>query len=263
MYIPLYNKTTYTLLSSLLEVDDLIEIALKNKLTSIAICDDNLFGAMEFIKKCQTNNLKPIIGLDLEDRLLYAKNYKGYQNLLKLTTIKSERNLTNEDYIKYKSDLICIPLKAIDLIYETVFYPLNNDNQNMENVIYINKNLYKDKNDYEILKYIELLRENLTITANYEPKKNYYYKDVNVSKKALLNTFKLCDMCNLELPKYELKLAIFDKNVEPSLYLTNLANMGLKKRLKGIVKPEYQERLNKELNVIINMGYANYIKFFI
>ena len=101
MYIPLYNKTTYTFLSSLLEVDDLINLALKYNLGSIGICDDNMFGVMEFIRKCEENKINPIIGLDLEDRLLFAKNYKGYQNLLKLTTIKSERELTIEDYKKY------------------------------------------------------------------------------------------------------------------------------------------------------------------
>ena len=58
MYIPLLNKTTYTFLSSLLEVDDLIQIAKDNNLNSIAICDDNMYGVMEFIKKCELNNIQ-------------------------------------------------------------------------------------------------------------------------------------------------------------------------------------------------------------
>ena len=78
MYIPLYNKTTYSFLSSLLSVDDLIKIAIDNNLKSISITDNNLFGAMEFIKKCQDNNINPLVGLDLEDRILYAKNYQRY-----------------------------------------------------------------------------------------------------------------------------------------------------------------------------------------
>ena len=51
MYIPLWNKSNYTLLSSLLKIDDLIEYAEKNNLPSIAIADTNMFGTMEFIKK--------------------------------------------------------------------------------------------------------------------------------------------------------------------------------------------------------------------
>ena len=111
MYIPLYNKTTYSFLSSLLEVEDLISIALENNLSSIAICDDNMYGVMDFILKCQNNNINPIVGVDFKDRLLFAKNYLGYKNLLKLVSIQSERVLIKEDYDLYKDNLICIPIE--------------------------------------------------------------------------------------------------------------------------------------------------------
>ena len=152
MFIPIYNKTTYSFLSSLLNIDDLIEIALNNKLDSIAICDNNLFGAMEFIRKCEINNINPIIGLDLTSRILYAKNYQGYQNLLKLYTIKTERELEEEDYFKYKDNLICIPLTEIEHIYENEFIP---NDITKENGIYFKKILYKEEKDYETLKYLE------------------------------------------------------------------------------------------------------------
>ena len=81
MYIPLYNKTNYTLLSSLLKIDDLINYASKNNINSIAITDETMYGVQEFIKKCNSNNIKPIIGLDviLSDFniVLIAKNYQG------------------------------------------------------------------------------------------------------------------------------------------------------------------------------------------
>ena len=57
MYIPLFNKSNYTLLSSLLKIDDLIEYAINNKLPSIALTDTNMYGTMEFIKKCEKNNI--------------------------------------------------------------------------------------------------------------------------------------------------------------------------------------------------------------
>ena len=37
MYIPLYNKTNYTLLSSLLKIDDLVSYAQNNNINSISI----------------------------------------------------------------------------------------------------------------------------------------------------------------------------------------------------------------------------------
>mgnify|MGYP000332010100 CR=1 FL=1 len=57
MYSPLYIKTEYSLLSSLIKIDNLIEKCKTCNINSLAICDDNLFGTMEFIKKCNKNNI--------------------------------------------------------------------------------------------------------------------------------------------------------------------------------------------------------------
>ena len=110
-YVPLYIKTENSLLTSLIKIDELIKYANIYNYKALSIVDDNMFGVMEFYKKCKKNNIKPIIGLEisLDDRLtLYAKNYNGYKNLLKLSTIKSERPIDIHDLEKYSSDLICI-----------------------------------------------------------------------------------------------------------------------------------------------------------
>ena len=99
MYIPLFNTSNYTLLSSLLKIDDLIEYAINNKLPSIALTDSNMYGTMEFIKKCEKNNIKPIIGLNIKQEdfnyIVLAKSLVGYKNLLKLSTIQNERIINN------------------------------------------------------------------------------------------------------------------------------------------------------------------------
>ena len=56
MYTPLYIKTDYSLLNSLVKIDDLIPKLKKLNITSCAICDDNLYGTMEFINKLSKNN---------------------------------------------------------------------------------------------------------------------------------------------------------------------------------------------------------------
>ncbi len=82
-YTPLYIKTHNSLLSSLIKETDLIEYALNNNLTSLTITDNNMYGVMDFYHLCIKNNIKPIIGLEVEiDGLkivLYGKNYVGYQ----------------------------------------------------------------------------------------------------------------------------------------------------------------------------------------
>ena len=87
--MPIYLKTVYSFLSSLITIDDLITFAKENNLKSLCICDDNMYGVMEFIKKCNSNDIKPIVGLDIGNCLLFAKDYLGYQNLMKISTIKT------------------------------------------------------------------------------------------------------------------------------------------------------------------------------
>ena len=118
MYTPLYVKTNYFLLSSLIKIDDYIEYAKKNNYSSIAITDNNMFGVMEFYKKCINNNIKPIIGLELDINnsilLLYAKNYTGDQMLIKLATLKETRNLQIDDILAYHDQVIgIIPYKYL------------------------------------------------------------------------------------------------------------------------------------------------------
>ncbi len=87
-YNPLGIKTEYTLLSSLIKIKDLIEFAKINNITAWNFLDDNLNGVMEFYDNCLLNNIKPLIGLkvtlDNKDFYLYAKDYDGYLELVKI-----------------------------------------------------------------------------------------------------------------------------------------------------------------------------------
>ena len=97
MYTPLYIKTDNSLQTSLIKIKDLIEFAKTNNIKSLAITDSNMYGVMDFYKMCITNDIKPIIGLEIEynDKkiVLYAQNYSGYKNLVKLCTILSKKIL--------------------------------------------------------------------------------------------------------------------------------------------------------------------------
>ena len=66
MYIPLYVKSNYSLLSSMLKIDDIISYSLANNLEYASLSDINMFGVREFILKCEKNNLKPIISISIK-----------------------------------------------------------------------------------------------------------------------------------------------------------------------------------------------------
>ena len=133
MFCPINIKTEYSLLSSLIKVPSLIDYAKKHQIKALTLTDDNLSGAMEFYKACMKEHIKPLIGLDIllkeHHILLYAKNEHGYHQLLKLSTIQSERQIHMDDLEKYHEDLICIlPFSSrildveINKIYPQIYY---------------------------------------------------------------------------------------------------------------------------------------------
>ncbi|WP_246941164.1 DNA polymerase III subunit alpha [Bacillus pinisoli] len=98
-FVHLQVKSSYSLLSSSCKIEDLVQAAVEMGYTSLAITDDNnLYGAIPFYKECLKKGIKPIIGLTVsvyEDEheqkvfplVLLAKNYKGYQNLMKISSV--------------------------------------------------------------------------------------------------------------------------------------------------------------------------------
>ena len=276
MYTPLYVKTDYSLLSSLIKIDNLIKKLKDKNITSCAIVDDNLFGTMEFIKKLEKENIKPIIGLDVPFKenniLLYAKSYKGYKNLIKIETIKQEQEITLDLLKKYHEDIIVICFTKLIYdelkdIFNDIYTGVSNisEEKNVtytKNVIYINKTLYLEKYEYKYLPYVFMIKDGKTISdgINFVYQDNYLknYDEVSniASINAINNTLKISDMCNVSFPK-ELYMPKFDLNVNSKSYLIELANKGLKKRLNNEVSDIYQQRLNYELKVIIDMHFED------
>ena len=121
-YTPLWIKTDYSILSSLIKIDDLIDKLCSLEINTCAICDDNLFYVAEFYQKCKNNNIKPIIGLEINldyKILLYAKNYNGYQNLCNIDTLKNKNELTFDKLYNYLENLlVVIPFEHKDSCVE-------------------------------------------------------------------------------------------------------------------------------------------------
>ncbi|MDD3241619.1 MAG: DNA polymerase III subunit alpha [Bacilli bacterium] len=272
MYTPLYIKSNYSLLSSLIKIDDLIVFAKTNNISSLALVDNNLYGAMEFYKKCKSNNIKPIIGLEINmDNniiLLYAKNYDGYINLLKLSTIQSERIVKLEDLELYKDNLILIIINNdIDISNIDKYYSYSNFNQYNEvvkksnKIVYLNKILYLKKEDSEYLKYLYMIRDSKTIAdiVSYDID-NYEFK-VNLDTSINYSTSNIIrDLCNLDIPFNQLYLPKYNNMSESDSfsYLNELCRIGLSKRLNDKVPNKYIERINYELDVIKKMGFSDY-----
>lgn len=99
----LHVHTAYSLLDGAIRLDDLLVRAKDYNMNSVAMTDHGqMFGAHSFYKKAQKAGIKPIIGCEMylavkgrhlrnprDPRyhlILLAKDYQGYQNLIKLVT---------------------------------------------------------------------------------------------------------------------------------------------------------------------------------
>ncbi|MBQ2639865.1 MAG: DNA polymerase III subunit alpha [Bacilli bacterium] len=279
MYTPLYNKSNYTLLSSLLKLDDIIKYAKDNNLPSIALTDTNMYGVMEFIKKCKSNNIKPIIGLDLLLKdfnvVVYAKDYEGYKSLIKLSTIQNERVVEGKDLKKYNKNIIgIVPFKYRDKykdlskIYSELYLGYSNKQEEKEtliltkNVVFFRESLYLYKSNVEILPYLYRIRDSKTISDEISYEVEDHELKINdilslSDNLGLVNSIKISDSCNLEFPKTTNLLPIYECD-DPAKYLFELSKAGLSKRLGGNIPDDYKKRLSYELNIINDMGFPNY-----
>ena len=279
MYIPLYVKSNYTLLSSLLKIDDIVMYAKENNISAIALTDNNMHGTMDFINKCKNKGIKPIIGLSIKNNdkeiVLLAKDYKGYQSLIKLATIKSETEITITNLKKYNKNVICIiPFSSRELfdklkdIYIDLYLGYANKKEEKEvrvltkEIVFFRESLYLNSEDEKVLPYLYRIRDGKTISdeVNYDIDNH----ELNINKikelsseEGLKNTFKIVDECNLEFPKATNLLPIYECK-DPKKYLFDLCRAGLTKRLGGEIPDNYKERLVYELKVINEMGFSNY-----
>lgn len=145
-FVHLHNHTEYSLLDGLSRIKKLFTYVKESGMDAIAITDHGaMYGAVEFFKEGKKQDVKPIIGLEgyvtktfdekIKDNYhitLLAKNYEGYKNLMKLTSIANvdgfyyKPRFTKEILEKHKEGLICfsgcpqaeIPQHLIDDEYQ-------------------------------------------------------------------------------------------------------------------------------------------------
>ena len=132
-FVHLHNHTEYSLLDGLSKIKNLVAKVKDLGMPAIAITDHGvMYGAVEFYKTATKEKVKPIIGMEgyivnsdhrrkesKSDRannhlVLLAKNYTGYKNLMKLSTIAHlegfyyRPRVDKETLRKFSEGLICL-----------------------------------------------------------------------------------------------------------------------------------------------------------
>jgi len=279
MLTALEVKSSYSILSSLNLIDKLTEKAKSMGYFSLAITDsNNMFGVYEFYLSCIKKGIKPIIGMEVDSinnrYILLAKNNNGYKNLIKISTIVSERDIDINDLNTYKDDIILIMPNSnfneeIFNVFEDSFIGYSDlEERNLidsnKRKVFINDVSYIDKDDYKYLDYLYMIRDDKRlgeVELNTHKGKHLLSKEEYesvVDNDTLQNMKYISEVCNVTLEYKEGLLPIYDKDIDSYEYLTNLCNKGLYKRLNGNVTKEYSDRLKYELDVIKKMGFCDY-----
>lgn len=105
MYIPLRNKSFYSLLLSIQSPEDIVKTCEKYNYKACGITDINsVSGCVKFFKACK--NIKPILGAEISIQeggtyTLLCKNKQGWQDLLEIISVSNlQENLKETPTIK-------------------------------------------------------------------------------------------------------------------------------------------------------------------
>ncbi|MHC5310574.1 DNA polymerase III subunit alpha [Myroides sp. LJL116] len=113
------SHTYYSLRYGTLSVEELVDLAHKNSLTTLALTDINNTTAMySFIQECQKKQIKPVVGVDFrKDNIPYyiqlAKNKKGLAQIHQLISQVNQNRL-------------CLPTQCKGSDHYYTIYPISN-----------------------------------------------------------------------------------------------------------------------------------------
>lgn len=279
MFVPLETKTVYSFMESLIDIETYILRGKELGYRHLGIMDrDNLYAAYHFIQKATKAGIKPIVGLStsltyqdkiLECRLV-ALNTTGYRHLMKVSTEIMSGNHDLEALIPYSEGILLIipyfdgimtlqlPISfVIGVGLDTPALPFE------QAIIPLHQVTIFDTSDVETLQMLRSIKDNVPLTEVPaiqgtsillpEQEMASVFEERFPGCLSYLN--EMVDSISYTFDK-QLKLPRFNRSKEPHIELRERTVAGLKE--KGLFSQVYQERLEKELSIIHEMGFDDY-----
>lgn len=281
MFAQLDTKTVYSFMDSLIDLDSYILKAKELGYQSIGIMDkDSLYAAYHFIVKTQKAGLQPILGLEIDYLIqdqaipLYtiAKDNQGYQNLLKISTLKMSGQFNQAHFQDYlEGVLIIIPyfpqLASLELDFDYLIgvFPETELQQPLavERLFPLQTVRYFDDSERETLQVLHAIRDNCTLTESALVEAGQFLKERREMDQIFESHFPgiLGHVQSFIGPisyqfNQDFKLPRFNRDMPAKEELAQRTREGLQE--KGLWTNAYQERLAHELQVISEMGFDDY-----
>lgn len=260
----LHLNSEYTLLGSTIKIDKLIKIAKENDLKELVITDrNNMYGVADFIFKTKKAGIKPIIGLDLDvDKyrfVLLAKNYDGYKELMRLSSLKEKNiNITMKDVNDFDIFIIDHPTEGFFAKENreptfTNFY-VGSTTSTEANAVWFNETKIFTKKENEALDIMSSISGN-EIKHNFEPMQIEY--DENDHR--VIQAKQIMDSCNIEFPKNLNPLPEYKKGIDKNKYFKQIIVEAFSKvKIDKNRISEYKERINMEVSIVSKLGFIDY-----
>ena len=327
----LHVHTQYSLLDGAARIPELVARAKELGMEALAITDHGaMYGVIDFYKECKKQGIKPILGMEayvaphsLKEKggvreyahlILLAKNQKGYQNLMRLSSIAFVEGFYYKPRIdydlleQYREGLIClsaclagdIPQRLLqgryddakalaarlkgmfgpDFYIELQNHGLPEQRQILPQLNRLAEELaietvatndvhYVNKEDAESQDVLLCIQTNRLVTDTNRMRMEadeFYLKSQQEMAQALSqypeaveNTARVADKCQVEIRFGEKHLPGFTApgGMKNEDYLRQLCREGLARKMPG-ASPEIKERLEHEVDVIIQMGFVDY-----
>ena len=333
-FVNLHVHSHYSILRAIPTISELVYKTKEHQQSYLALTDyNNMFAVPEFSKTCKKENIKPIFGvkIDVMDSsrfssqrkedpfiakytlILLAKNFTGYQNILKIVSLGYDdgsfgRFCVDKTLLKrYASDIIalssdhtgelwhCAFTKKTEKLQEACqsyqeifgadnFYIeiqdrglsddkianqilINFAQENNVPLIATNPILYINPEDNILLEIASCIREKDFLSDNVKAQGVAYFKSteemIEMFKEipeAISNTLKIAESCNVEFPKVEDQSPVYPipKDMTAGEFLREKSFKELTQKFDGNLPPEYEKRLNWELDTVCSMGFPNY-----
>ena len=271
------------------KIDDLVQHASALGYRALALTDTNgLYGAVPFYQSARKAGIKPIFGTEIvhgaQRAVLLAKNLEGFGELCRVITdrhLKPDFSLIER--LKECSEAVII-LCPDGEILQSLLATRGSENIYMEidisgkanlcpisrcPVVATNRVRLIRPEDWEVHRLLTAIKTNTTIhsvpRSALAPREAWMKPPGEMARlfqeipSAIVNTLKIAEQCNVELPIGETLLPPLPVNSKNQhSYLKNLAWEGMQKLYHGDRLKDAIRQLRYELKVIDDLNFSSY-----